>query len=301
MTTAIDGLSLWFWGIVALDLAVAVAAMCALRYGAGALFGVDSRDELAEKDNFAFGIALAGGAFAVALVLAAAAAGEPAITFGTELGTVVAYALVGLVLLKLGIVVNDWIVFRDFSLKAAIREQSVAAGTVQAANLVAIGVLINGAVNWAEGGLVQGLVSVVVTFFLAQLVVLGVSRTRAAIYARRHDGERWQAAIEAGNVALAVRYAGHLVGTALASSSAGGMVAFVAGTDASAGFAYLGWLVWAVVLAAVLLLLSMLAQWVILRGVDVVEEVDRQRNIGVAAIEAAVFVGIGIVIRAVAG
>ena len=301
MTTAIDGLSLWFWGIVALDLAVAVAAMCALRYGAGVLFGVDSRDELAEKDNFGFGIALAGGAFAVALVLAAAAAGEPAITFGDELVGVVAYALVGLVLLKLGIVVNDWIVFRDFSLKAAIRDQNVAAGAVQAANLVAVGVLINGAVNWAEGGLAQGLVSVVVTFFLAQVVVLGVSRTRAAIYARRHDGERWQAAIEAGNVALAVRYAGHLVGTALASSSAGGMVVFVAGADASAGFAYLGWLVWAVVLAAVLLLLSMLAQRVILGGVDVVEEVDRQRNIGVAAIEAAVFVGIGIVIRAVAG
>ena len=45
----------------------------------------------------------------------------------------------------------------------------------------------------------------------------------------------------------------------------------------------------------------MLAQRVILAGVDVVEEVDRQRNVGVAALEAAVFLGIGLVIRAVAG
>ena len=297
----IDSLSMWFWGIVALDLAVAVAAMCALRYGSGALFGVDSRDELAEKDNAAFGVALAGGVLAAALVLAGAAHGEAEVTFGAELLAVVAYGLVGLVLLKLGILVNDWIVFHGFSIKAAIKAQNLAAGTVQAANLVALGVLINGAINWAEGGLVQGLVSVVALLFLAQIVVLGVTRTRAAIYARRNDGEQWQAAIEGGNTALGVRYAGHLIGTALASSSAGGMVAFIAGADSSALIAYGGWFLWAVVLAAALLLLSMLAQRVILSGIDVVEEVDRQRNVGVAAIEAAVFVGVGLIIRAVAG
>ena len=57
-----DSLSFWIWGIVALDLVVAVAAICALRYASGVLFSVDSRDELAEKDNLAFGLALAGGA-----------------------------------------------------------------------------------------------------------------------------------------------------------------------------------------------------------------------------------------------
>ena len=297
----IDSLSFWIWGIVALDLAIAVAAMCALRYGAGILFGVDSRDELAEKDNLAFGLALAGGVAAVALILAAAAAGDPAITFTTELGVVAAYAALGLVLLKIGILVNDWIVFHKFSLKAALKSQNTAAGVVQAANLLALGVLINGAINWAEGDLLQGLLSVVAMFFLAQFVVLGVTRIRAAIYARRHDGQRWQAAIEGGNTALGVRYAGHLIGTALASSSAGGMVVFVAGVESGALIAYVAWFVWAAVLAAVLLVLSMLAQKVILGGVDVVEEVDRQRNIGVAAIEAAVFVGVGLVIRAVAG
>ena len=292
-------LSPWmFWGIVALDLAVAVTAMCALRYGAGALFGVDSRDELAEKDNLAFGVALAGGTLAVALVLAAAAAGEPSMTLLLEFGAVVAYAAVGLALLKIGILINDWIVFHNFSVKGAIKAQNTAAGTVQAANFVALGVLIHGAMNWAEGDLVQGLVSVVVMFFLAQFVVLGVTRTRAIIYARRHQGDQWQAAIEGGNAALAVRYAGHLIGTALAASSAGGMVVFEA---ANAVSAYAFWFAWAVILAIALLLLSMLAQWVILRGIDVVEEVDRQRNVGVAAIEAAVFIGIGLVFRAVAG
>lgn len=297
----IDALSLWQWSIVALNLAVAVAAICALRYGAGALFGVDTRDELAEKDNLAFGLALAGGALAVALVLAAATAGDAAPDYRTELGSVVAFAAVGLLLLKVGLLVNDGVVFHRFSLRGAVTAQNTAAGTVLAANLVALGVLINGAIGWAEGELVQALASVVVTFLLAQIVVLGVTRARAAIYARRHDGERWQAAIEGGNTALGVRYAGHLIGTALAASAAGGMVDFVAGVEGAAWIAYVAWLAWAVVLAAVLLGLSTLAQMAVLRGVDVVNEVDRQRNIGVAAIEAAVFVGIGLIIRAVTG
>lgn len=297
----IDSLSLWLWGTVALNLAVAVAAMCMLRYGAGALFGVDSRDELAEKDNFAFGVALAGGVLAVALVLAAAATGEPAVDFPTELGAVLAYAAVGMALLKVGMVLNDAVMFHRFSLKAAVKNQNLAAGTVQAANSVALGVLINGAITWAEGGLLEALISVVVVFLLAQLVLLGVTRARAAIYARRHDGERWQAAIEGGNTALGVRYAGHLVGTALAASAAGGMVAFVGGAETAAWVAWAGWFVWAALLSAALLGLGVLAQRFILHGIDVVDEVDRQRNVGVAAIEATVFVGIGLVVRAATG
>ena len=293
-----DSLSLWLWGIVALNLAVALVAMCALRFGAGVLFGVHTRDELAEKDNFAFGLTLAGGALAVALVLAAATDGEPAPAFLDELGAVVAYAILGLALLKVGIVVNDAIVFHRFSVRDAIKAQNPAAGAVQAANLVAVGVLVNGAIGWADGDLLQSGLSVAVTFVLAQVVLLGATRARAAIYARRHDGRRWQAAIESGNSALATRYAGHLIGTALAASSAGGMVRHVAGVTTHAWLAYAAWFVWAAVLSLALLALGMLVQRVILHGVDAVDEVDRQQNVGVAGIEAAVFVGIGLVIRA---
>lgn len=297
----VDSLNVWLWGIVALNLLVAIVAICGLRYGTSMLFGVDSRHELSEKDNLAFGLALAGGAGAVALILAAAGAGEPAVTFARELLDVVAYAVVGLALLKVGLLINDSLVFHKFRVREAINGGNVAAGTAQAANLIALGTLIHGAAGWVDGSLEQALASVAIVFFLAQVVVLGVTRTRAAIYARRHAGERWQDAIAKGNTALAVRYAGHLIGTALASSSAGGLVVFTAGADAAAVLAYVAWLVWAVILAAVLLALSMLAQRVVLSGIDVVAEVDDQRNVGVAAIEAAVFIGIGLVIRAVVG
>ena len=296
-----DSLSIWIWAIVVLDLAVAVAAICALRYLSGLLFGVDSRDELAEKDNLAYGLTLAGGAGAVALVLAAATAGDPAVDFAQELGVVALYAVVGLVLLKAGMLINDWVVFNEFSLKQAINGGNVAAGTAQAANLIAIGILVNAAINYSEGDLVNAVAVVVIVFLLAQLVLLAVTRIRALIYAKRNEGAKWQAAIDGGNAALGVRYAGHLIGTALAVSSAGGMTAYVVPPDAGMVVVYAALLGLAVVLALVLLLLSMLAQRAILHGIDVVEEVDVQANVGVAAIEAAVFIGVGLVMHAVIG
>ena len=103
----LDSLTWWMWGIIALDLAVAAVAICVMRYGAGLLFGVDTKDELAEKDNYAFGIALAGGMAAVAIILAGVVSGEASVEWSAELGTVVIYALVGLALLKIGILIND--------------------------------------------------------------------------------------------------------------------------------------------------------------------------------------------------
>ena len=296
-----DSLSIWIWAIVVLDLAVAVAAICALRYLSGLLFGVDSHNELAEKDNLAFGLTLAGGAGAVALVLAAATAGDPAVDFARELGVVALYAVVGLILLKAGMLINDWVVFNEFSLKQAINDGNVAAGTAQAANLIAIGILVNAAINYSEGDLVTAVAAVVIVFLLAQLVLLAVTRMRALIYAKRNEGAKWQAAIDGGNTALGVRYAGHLIGTALAVSSAGGMTAYVVPPDAGMVVVYAALLGLAVILAILLLLSAMLAQRAILHGIDVVEEVDVKGNVGVAFIEAAVFIGVGLVMHAVIG
>ena len=293
-----ESFDLWMWGIIAIDLAVAVFAIMALRYGAGLLFGVDSTKELAEKDNLAFGLTLAGGTISIAIILAAASSGDAKASWLDELGTVSAYVLMGGVLLKIGTVINDLVVFHRFSVRLSITQKNVAAGTVQAANFIALGLLIKGAIDWVDGPLTQALISVAIVFFLAQIVVIGVTRLRSYIYARRHDGARLQDALSNGNTALAVRSAGHLLGTALSASAAGGMVQYLIGFHINA---YVSWIAWAVVLAAILSLLSIMAQRIILLGIDVIREVDEEKNIGVAAIEAAIFVGFGLIIQAVVG
>ena len=64
---------------------------------------------------------------------------------------------------------------------------------------------------------------------------------------------------------------------------------------------YLWWLVYALLLAAALVVAALIARKAILFGVNVVAEVDEQNNIGVAAIEAAIYLGLGVVIQALLG
>ncbi len=79
------------------------------------------------------------------------------------------------------------------------------------------------------------------------------------------------------------------------------MTAYVVPPGAGLVVVYAALLGLAVILAIVLLLSSMLAQRAILHGIDVVEEVDVKGNVGVAFIEAAVFIGVGLVMHAVIG
>ena len=48
--------------------------------------------------------------------------------------------------------------------------------------------------------------------------------------------------------------------------------------------------------AALLAILSLVAEWCVLAGIDLSAEVDRQRNVGVALTEVAVYVGIGLLL-----
>jgi len=285
--------SLWTLSIVAINLAIAIGAICLFRLLFGLLAGVSTTAELAEKDNFAFGITFAGGAGALGLVLSAAVAGDAADKLLNEALNVTTYALAGIALLKVGSMINDHVIFHKVSLKKAIAEHQLAAGCVQAANFLALGLIISSTVNWVEYENWQGLPSVLVLFFGAQLVLLLVTRLRAQIYRRRHPGESLQQAIVAGNTALAIRYAGHVLGTAMAMTAGGSLVDYL---HTQALQSVLNWLAVGTSLALLLPALALIARKAILIKINVAEEVDEQHNVGVAFIEAVIYITIALLL-----
>ena len=100
-----------------------------------------------------------------------------------------------------------------------------------------------------------------------------------------------QAAFEAGNVALSIRYLGHISGVALAVTAASGVAAY---NPDDLVIALLTWVGVTIVFAVLVSVLAIFARTVILAGVDVVDEVDNQKNVGVAAVEAAIYLSIGL-------
>lgn len=285
---------MWAAGILSLNLVLAVGAISTFRYLQGILSGVNTTTELSKKDNFAFGISFAGGALALALIIAAAVGGEPSASILAEGFNVAVYALLGIVLLKLGMLVNDKLIFHRFSLKDQIDQQNLSAGIVQGINFVVLGIVIQSSIKWVETETWDGLIPVTLVFIAAQLLLLIITRLRASIYRRRHDGQRFQDALREGNPALAIRYAGHILAAALGVSASSHLVPYL--QDAP----WLSALYWFVISLGVTLLITMLA-WVarqiILQGINIVEEVDDQHNVGVAYIEAAIFVSIAIILN----
>jgi len=288
-----DESTIWVAGVICIDLALAVIAISGYRYFQSVTQGINTTHELSKKDNFAFGIAFAGGALALAQIIAAAVGGDPAESYLNEAINVSIYAVLGIVLLRVGAIVNDKMNFNHFSVGQEISKENITAGIIQAANYMALGIIVAAAINWIEVESYEGILSVVATFAAAQIVLLAVTRYRSRVYAKRHNGASWQDALQKGNPALAIRYLGHIVATAFGISAAAHLVSYSPTQPWLAAGVWLGCSVLTVIAIS---LLAVVARSIILMRIDTTQEVDDQQNIGVAFIEAQIFVSMAFVL-----
>jgi len=284
-------IDIFIYQILFIDLVIAVAMIAALRFLSGVVANVSSTEELATRDNFAYGIAMAGGILSLALMLTGAVSGQPGSTYLNEIISVLAYGILGLLLIKVGRWMQDKIVLRGIELQDQIRAGNLAAAVVDAANTIATGLMLRAVMLWVETDALSGLLLVLSAFVSVQVLLAIVASYRGWVYSRRHDGSSLQLALNDGQIALAIRFFGHVIGVALAVTAASGIVAYF--TEEIA-LALLRWVGVALILTIFLSLIASLARKIVLLGVDVVEEVDNQNNVGVAAIEAAIAIAVGL-------
>ena len=198
------GIDTYIYQILLIDLVIAVAMIAGLRFVTGVVANVNSAEELAARDNVAFGIAMAAGIISLALMLTGAVSGEPGMTYANEIASVLAYGILGVLLIKIGRLVQDKIVLRGIEIQAQIKRGNVAAALVDAANTLAIGLILRAVMLWVESDTFSGLLVVLIAFVDAQILLALVAYYRAAVYARRHDGTSLQAAFANGQTALAL-------------------------------------------------------------------------------------------------
>ncbi len=278
--------------ILAINIVISIVLITSLRFIKGRSHGVSSTDELAVKDNFAFGLSLGGEVLGLSLVMMGVMSGGSSDTLLGEVLSLLEYGVLGLILIKAGGFFQDKVVLSKLPIHAEIGLGNIAAALMDVSHLIATGLIIRAAMLWVDSGSIDGIIMVVVAFIAAQLVMLLVSLYRRYAFKRRNQGADLEEAIKQKNVALSIRYAGHIIGSALAISSVSHIVVFDAlrFTEST-----LIWLVSSIAMVIVMSALALLARLVILKGVNVVEEVDQQKNVGVAAIEAAIYVAIGLI------
>lgn len=281
--------------VLAIDLVIAIILLSAMRLLSGFWAKVNTTNELSEKDNFAFGISMAGSILAMGIVLTGAITGESANDYVTEMIGVFSYGLAGLVLIKVGRYVHDKLSLNQLDKAEHIRNENVAVAIVDAAAVIATAIVIRAVLLWVEGLNIYTFIAIFSGFAVSQTILLVVTRLRENHYARHNQDASFQEALKEGHISIAIRHAGHMIATALAVKAASYFLIY----QPTAIIANLvGWLVISVIMAIAIFVLNKIARKIILMGVDTAVEVDQQDNVGVAAAEFAIVVAIALIMSA---
>ena len=240
------------------------------------------RVELLEKDNLALAVTVAGYYLGLVIVLGGVVSGPASVSLLDDVIGLVIFGGLAIALLNLSAWINDRLVFSRFdNEREIVEDRNVGVGILEGGNYVAVGLITAGALS-GEGGLASGLVFWVTG--LAALVVAGVLYDRITSY-DVHDQ------IEAGNLAVAVAFAGVLVGFGNVIRLAG-EGDFVSWNESLTEFGY-----YLVVGLVLLPLIRLFADKVLLPGARLADELVKERpNLGAGVIEGVTYLAASMLI-----
>lgn len=278
---------------LAIDISIAIVLLGAMRFLSGFTAQVNSTDELSKEDNFAFGISVAGSVAAMGIVLTGAITGESASSYLLEAIGMFAYGLFGLLLIKVGRIVHDRIALNQIDKTAQIKAHNISVGIVDAAGAIATAIIIKAVLLWVNGLDINTFIAIAAGFVVSQAMLVLVTRIKEKQYAKNNQGDCMQEAFADGQTALAIRYAGQVISTALAVTAASYFLTYSPETIITN---LIGWLLFSIVMTLLVFVLTTIAKRLILWGINLVEEVDQQHNIGVASVEMAISISIALIL-----
>ncbi|MEJ5300666.1 MAG: DUF350 domain-containing protein [Thermodesulforhabdaceae bacterium] len=240
------------------------------------------RDELVEKDNPAMAIVLGGYVIGMALAIGGSLVG-PTLTIRLAFYDLLIYGPLAILFMFCSHFISDKIILRSFdATKEIIEDRNCGTGIIVAANHVAMGLVVYGAVA-GEGTIL----SAVVFWLLGQIALIV-----ATWFYNRILPFDVHEQVEKDNVAAGVAFAGVLVAT-------GNIVRFAIQGNFVSWERDLLFFVVVMGIGAVLLPLSrLLVEKIMLSGRRLMDEIVRQDvpNIGAATIEASIYVAISFLI-----
>lgn len=276
--------------ILLLNIAIVIGLFTSLRLFSGTIAHISASDELIRKDNPAFGVSLAGVVLGVALVLSGAIFGNP---INDMMGSAIAiglYGVIGIVLMALTRIIFDKIALPNISIRDEIVKSNTAAGIVDAGNVVATAIIIRAVMTWITSNTVEGLVALLAGYVIGQTMLTVTTYLRAKVYALRTDGGSISEDLKTGNVAVALRFAGRKIGTAFAITAAANLMVY---DVQDIHILLAAWGVIALVMIVLLVVLTALADKVILFGTDVTKEVVKEKNIAIGIVQAVIYISLG--------
>lgn len=283
---------------LAMDVGIALALLMVMKWLTGAFRKTSVTDELGVKDNFAFGISIAGGMLSLCIVLSSVVGRHVGMGYKDAAVAMLTFGLVGIILVKFGRFAHDKLVLNKVDTPEMIAERSVSVALVDAASLVASAIVLRNIMLWVNGSDMNAVIAIVTGFAVVLTMLLVMTRILEFRYAKDNQNDSFQGALEGDQIALAIEHAGNLLGTAMIVSAAKNLLIYEPTGYVSN---VTGWLLVSVGLTIALHLLVLANKKIILFGMNFRQEVDQQHNIGVAALGFTLSIGNAMIINAVLG
>lgn len=280
------------------DFVIAVALLTGIRFLSGLVGNVSTTDEIADRDNSAFGISLAGAMIAVGLMLMGVVSGDAGYSLMDEAVTVTLFGFMGIVLMWLTRIAFDRLSFPGLSIHDQIMQGNTAASIIDACNMIATAIIIKAAMSWVDSDMGVAISAVIVSFVASQVIMVLATFYRAQVYQKRHNGEQLHTAIERNNVALAIRFSSYRIAIAVVVSAAFAAVEY---TPDALTSVFLLWFGIALALFVLLTLIAIAIRHAVLHQINVAEEVGQQGNIAVGVIEGSIYIVVGLLLAGLIG
>ncbi|WP_100656494.1 DUF350 domain-containing protein [Alteromonas flava] len=281
------------WVYLSIDISIAFVLLFIVRWFSGRISGVSVTNELGSKDNFAFGISMAGRMLSLCLVLGSVVGRHVGEGYQSAAIGMILFGFVGIGLVRIGRYAHDKLVLNRLDKDKMIDEKNVSVAIVDAASAIASAIMLKSMLQWVEGTDVNALIAITSGFVVVLVVLLLMTRFYELRFASNNQNDSFQKVLCKGHMAAAIEHSGNLIGTALVVSTAATLLQYDAQTYVSN---ITGWLITSLALAVALLVLVTIAKRVVLNGLNWKQEVDQQHNIGVAAIQCVLSIGIAFIV-----
>lgn len=282
--------SAWQWDLVGINLSMIIGFLFLFKFGLAALADVSIKDELAEKDNPAFGITLAFSFLSFFLIMGAASTGDDRVILMQEIQLMAGYGVAGMLMLFISKLLFDNVAMKSFCLQEQIRQRNVAAALVDGTNVLATAIIVFTYMGWVKGTSFESLQLVAFGWIVSQVLLTALSFIRGAIFSSK-DGKTLHDAIKDGNLAVAIRYSSYKVSFAMTALISSSHYPYEVGGEDNL------WYATAIFLSSILLsvavkIVSAIAKKMILPSIDFADEINFQKNTGLAMIEALIVIGV---------
>lgn len=278
--------------ILVINLVLAFAILGSARIILGLISNVKASEELAEKDNPAFGISLAGVIMGVTIMLTGVISGEASDTVRTEILAVLGYGILGIFLMFVTKFLFDKIALPNLDVHGEILNRNISVGILDAGNVVATALIVRAVMIWTESVTLDGVLMVLLGYVLSQILLLVATIIQRKQYRRYHD-HSLQDAFTKGKIATAWHFVGYRIGVALAITAATSYVPYaptdllmVAGT----------WFVLSLGLMMAVTILVLVVERALFAGIKIREEIDVQENVGMGVAHAVLTISAGLLL-----